>query len=48
MYVFIFVIFVLSVGNHHHDVRCFTHLFCTFIGGKFEVSDWMAKSVSNR
>ena len=31
-----------------HHVRCFTHLFCTFIGGKFEVSDWMAKSVSNR
>ena len=23
-----------------HDVRCFTHLFCTFIGGKFEVLDW--------
>ena len=31
-----------------HHVRCFTHLFCTFIVGKFEVSDWMAKSVSNR
>ena len=21
---------------HPHHVRCFTHLFCTFIGGKFE------------
>ena len=47
MGILIFVFFVLSVGTPHH-VRCFTHLFCTFIGGKFEVSDWMAKSVSNR
>ena len=23
--------------QHHHHVRCFTHLFYTFIGGKFEV-----------
>lgn len=43
MGILVFVSFVLSVGNHHH-VRCFTRLFYTFIGGKFEVSDWMAKS----
>ena len=36
MYIFTFVFFVLSVGTPHH-VRCFTHAFCTFIGGKFEV-----------
>ena len=47
MGILIFVSFVLSVGTHHH-VQCFTHLFCTFIGGKFEVPDWMVKSVSNR
>ena len=24
-----------------HHVRCFTHVFYTFISGKFEVSDWI-------
>ena len=47
MGILIFVFFVLSVGTPHH-VRCFTHLFRTFIVGKFEASEWMAKSVSNR
>ena len=46
-YSYLRVLRVLRWQPHHH-VRCFTHLFCTFIGGKFEVSDWMAKSVSNR
>ena len=41
------VLRVLRWQPHHH-VRCFTHLFCTFIGGKFEGSDCMEKSVSNR
>ena len=27
-----------------HHVRCFTHPFCTFIGGKFDVLDWIAES----
>ena len=35
MGILIFVFFVLSVGSTHH-VRCFTHVFHTFIGGKFE------------
>lgn len=37
----VFVSSVLSVVffTPHPDVRCFTHVFRTFISGKFEVSD---------
>ena len=34
-YSYLRVLRVLRWQPHH--VRCFTHLFCTFIGGKFEV-----------
>ena len=38
---FICCILMYSVALATHHVQCFTHIFCTFVGGKFEVSDWM-------
>lgn len=33
--------FVVLYSPTPYYVQCFTRLFCTFIGGKFGVSDWI-------
>lgn len=40
--------FVVLYSPTLYYVRCFTHVFRTFISGKFEVSDWSEQSVNNK